>query len=221
MHRSDDRDAHIDEGRFLATHIPGARFVEFPGQDHLWGTESPDAVVGRDRGARDRGWASSPSRTAYSRRCSSRTSSARRIAGGARGSRAGPSCSSGTTQSSGDSSRGSAAARSTPPATASSRASTGLRGRSAVRRDPRVVRELGLECAPGCTRANASCSTTRCAGSRCTRARELRRWPRPARCSSPRRCSDLVAGSGITFETRGEHDLKGVGARQIYAVAAG
>jgi hypothetical protein len=31
---------------------------------------------------------------------------------------------------------------------------------------------------------------------------------------------DLVSGSGIEFEERGEHELKGVGARRIYAVAA-
>jgi class 3 adenylate cyclase len=29
---------------------------------------------------------------------------------------------------------------------------------------------------------------------------------------------DLVAGSGIRFEDRGEHELKGVGSRRIYAV---
>jgi class 3 adenylate cyclase len=31
---------------------------------------------------------------------------------------------------------------------------------------------------------------------------------------------DLVAGSGIAFEDRGEHELKGVGERRIYAVSA-
>ena len=31
---------------------------------------------------------------------------------------------------------------------------------------------------------------------------------------------DLVAGSGIAFEDRGEHELKGVGERRIFAVSA-
>ena len=31
---------------------------------------------------------------------------------------------------------------------------------------------------------------------------------------------DLVSGSGISFEERGEHELKGLGPRAIYAVAA-
>jgi class 3 adenylate cyclase len=35
MHRMNDRDAHVEEGRFIATHIPGARFIEFEGDDHI------------------------------------------------------------------------------------------------------------------------------------------------------------------------------------------
>ena len=35
LHRSEDRDMNIEEGRYLARHIPGARFVELPGIDHL------------------------------------------------------------------------------------------------------------------------------------------------------------------------------------------
>jgi class 3 adenylate cyclase len=29
---------------------------------------------------------------------------------------------------------------------------------------------------------------------------------------------DLVSGSGIAFDDRGDHELKGVGTRRIYAV---
>jgi pimeloyl-ACP methyl ester carboxylesterase len=35
LHRAGDRDMNIEEGRYLARHIPGARFVELPGIDHL------------------------------------------------------------------------------------------------------------------------------------------------------------------------------------------
>ncbi len=45
MHRRDDRDAKIEEGRYLAEHIPGAQFVEFPGTDHLWWTEGRDEII--------------------------------------------------------------------------------------------------------------------------------------------------------------------------------
>jgi hypothetical protein len=35
LHRRDDVDSHVDEGRYLAEHIPGARFVELEGADHF------------------------------------------------------------------------------------------------------------------------------------------------------------------------------------------
>ncbi len=44
--RQGDRWAKIEEARYLAEHIPGAKLVEFPGEDHLpwWGGQ--DEVVG-------------------------------------------------------------------------------------------------------------------------------------------------------------------------------
>ena len=45
MHRADDRDAHVEEGRYIASQIPGARFVEFAGADHAWWTQDRDAIV--------------------------------------------------------------------------------------------------------------------------------------------------------------------------------
>src|SRR5262245_29071797 len=35
LHRRGDRCLHVDEGRYVARCIPGARFVELPGDDHL------------------------------------------------------------------------------------------------------------------------------------------------------------------------------------------
>jgi class 3 adenylate cyclase len=35
LHRSGDLDSHPDEGRYVAEHIQGARFVELPGADHV------------------------------------------------------------------------------------------------------------------------------------------------------------------------------------------
>lgn len=45
MHRTDDRLIPIALGRYVADGIKGARFVEFPGQDHLFWTEDPDPVM--------------------------------------------------------------------------------------------------------------------------------------------------------------------------------
>jgi len=35
IHRTDDANISVEGGRFLATHIPGAHYLEFPGEDHL------------------------------------------------------------------------------------------------------------------------------------------------------------------------------------------
>jgi len=35
LHRSGDRDVQVAEGRYVASRIPGAKFVELPGDDHL------------------------------------------------------------------------------------------------------------------------------------------------------------------------------------------
>jgi pimeloyl-ACP methyl ester carboxylesterase len=35
LHRDRDRDAVVDEGRYIAQHIPGAEFVELSGEDHI------------------------------------------------------------------------------------------------------------------------------------------------------------------------------------------
>ncbi len=35
LHRTGDRDSRVDEGRYIAGRIPGARFVELPGDDHV------------------------------------------------------------------------------------------------------------------------------------------------------------------------------------------
>ncbi len=45
MHERDDSDVRVEEGRYLASHIPGARFVELPGADHAWWTSNADRVV--------------------------------------------------------------------------------------------------------------------------------------------------------------------------------
>jgi pimeloyl-ACP methyl ester carboxylesterase len=35
LHRTGDRDAKVEEGRYIAERIPGAKFVELPGDDHV------------------------------------------------------------------------------------------------------------------------------------------------------------------------------------------
>ena len=45
LHRSGDRDSSVEEGRYLAARIPGAKFVELPGMDHLPWVGDQDAVL--------------------------------------------------------------------------------------------------------------------------------------------------------------------------------
>ena len=45
MHRRDEAVYHLEEGRYIARHIPGARFVELDGGDHLPGDGDMTAVV--------------------------------------------------------------------------------------------------------------------------------------------------------------------------------
>ena len=44
LHRSGDRDARVEEGRYLASRIPDARFVELPGVDHFVAID-PDQIL--------------------------------------------------------------------------------------------------------------------------------------------------------------------------------
>lgn len=45
IHRTDDQCLRVEEGRFVAERIPGARFVELPGNDHLPFVGDQDAIL--------------------------------------------------------------------------------------------------------------------------------------------------------------------------------
>jgi len=45
LYRTGDSDVHVDEGRWIASRIPGAKFVELPGSDHLMWTGGADAIL--------------------------------------------------------------------------------------------------------------------------------------------------------------------------------
>ena len=44
IHRVDDRIVPVQHGRYLAEHIPGARYAELPRADHLWWNEGDDIL---------------------------------------------------------------------------------------------------------------------------------------------------------------------------------
>lgn len=45
LHRSGDQAVDVEQGRYLAEHIPGARLVELPGNDHLWWVGNSESIV--------------------------------------------------------------------------------------------------------------------------------------------------------------------------------
>jgi pimeloyl-ACP methyl ester carboxylesterase len=45
IHRQGDRCLKVEEGRFIASRIPGARYVELPGEDHLPFVGDQDAIL--------------------------------------------------------------------------------------------------------------------------------------------------------------------------------
>jgi pimeloyl-ACP methyl ester carboxylesterase len=45
VHRTGDRDANVEEGRWISSRIPGAQFVELPGDDHLPWVGDADAIL--------------------------------------------------------------------------------------------------------------------------------------------------------------------------------
>jgi len=45
IHRTEDLDANVEEGRWIAGQIPDAKFVELPGEDHLPWVGDQDAVL--------------------------------------------------------------------------------------------------------------------------------------------------------------------------------
>jgi len=49
VHRTGDRVCHVENGRFLARHIAGAKYVEIPGEDHSIWTERSDEIVSEIR----------------------------------------------------------------------------------------------------------------------------------------------------------------------------
>jgi len=45
LYRTDDPDVRVEEGRWIASRIPGARLVELPGRDHLMWAGDADAIL--------------------------------------------------------------------------------------------------------------------------------------------------------------------------------
>ena len=160
LHQTEDPWVNVEHGRYLAQQIRGARLVELPGRSHIVTADGGEQLIGEVRAFLESVWgggwtAPEPDRVLATVLFTDIVGSTAKAAElGDRGWRE-------LLEQHHAAIRREltrfAATRSTRPATASSRRSTGPRGRSAARaRSPSRCVSSGSSCAQGCTRASAS-----------------------------------------------------------------
>jgi len=219
MHRTDDRDAQVGEGRYIAAHIPGARFVEFPGADHSWWTQGRDAVLDEIEelvtGTRP---LPEPTRVlatvlftdlvrsterlgelgdrSWSELLQRHHAVVRRELGRFRGREI-------------DTAGDGFFATFDGPARA-------IRCAVAIRD---AVRELGLELRAGLHTGECELLGDKVAGIAVHTGARVAALALPNEVLVSSTVKDLVSGSGIPFDDRGEAELKGIGMRRLFAVA--
>jgi class 3 adenylate cyclase len=218
MHRTEDRDANVEEGRYIAAHIPGARFVEFPGGDHAWWTQDRDAILDEIEelvtGVRP---APRPDRVLTTVLFTDIVRSTERIGElgdhgwadllsrhNAAVRRELERCRGHEINTTGD---GFLAAFDGP--------ARAIRSAVAIRD---AVRSLGIEIRTGVHTGECELLGAELAGIAVHTGARISALAGPGEVLVSATVRDLVSGSGILFEDRGEHELKGVGARRIYSV---
>jgi class 3 adenylate cyclase len=219
MHRTDDRDANVGEGRFIAGQIPRARFVEFPGADHSWWTQGRDAILDEIEelvtGVRP---APEPNRILATVLFTDIVGSTERIA------------------ELGDHEwaellmRHHAAVRREIERSRGREIDTAGDGFLATFDGParaircavairEALRDLGLEVRAGLHTGECELLAEKVTGLAVHTGARVAGLAGPGEVLVSSTVRDLVAGSGIAFEDRGVHDLKGVGPRRVFAVA--
>ena len=200
-----------EESKWMADQIRGARFVSFPGVDHFYWAGNQDellveierfvAEVGDEETDLDRVLA-----TVMFTDIVDSTAQ-----GAALGDRAWAEVRFNTTRSCGRTSPGSAAARSRRWATGSSRPSMARREVSdARRRSPTQVQPLGSRSAAGLHTGEVTFEGDDVAGLGVAIGARVGAKADANEVLVSQTVKDLVAGSGLTFEDAGEHELKGV-----------
>jgi class 3 adenylate cyclase len=220
LHRRDDLDASVEEGRWLAEQIPGATFVELPGDAHtLWGGDTDSVVdeieeflTGARRGPEpDRVLATVlftdlVGSTEQAKKLGDRRwrellerhhTLVRQQLDRFNGREI-------------DTAGDGFLATFDGPARAircGYAIESGLRG-------------LGLEVRAGVHTGECELFAEKVAGLAVHTGARIASQARPGEVLVSRTVKDLVAGSGIRFDDRGEHELKGVGALRLYSVAS-
>ena len=218
IHRTDDRDVKVEEGRWIATEIPGATFVELPGDSHtLWAGNTDEVVdeieeflTGARRGPEpDRVLAtvlftdivgSTEQATKLGDRrwrelLEQHHGLVRRQLERYQGREL-------------DTAGDGFFAMFDGPARAI-RAAEAIAG---------GVRPLGIEIRAGVHTGECELHEGKIAGIAVSTGARVASAAGPSEVLVSQTVKDLVAGSGISFEDRGEHELKGVGAWRLYSV---
>jgi TAP-like protein len=185
LHRTGDRAVPVGMGRSLAAAIPGAKFIEIPGEDHLAWVGNSDPILDEIEefltGARH---VVEPDRVLTTVMFTDIVDSTRRAA--ELGDRRWCELLDAHHALVREEIARFGAAKSTRRATVSSQPSTALPAPYAPRPPSRPASAASASrCAPVCTPARARSWAPNSAASRCTSAPVSRRSPRPARCSCP------------------------------------
>ena len=198
IHAADDRICPVENSRYMAEQIPGARLVELPGDDHLWWLGDPDADPrrGREFLSPARRQRAEPDRVLATVLFTDIVGSTERAAElGDRGWRD-------LLEQPRRAVRAQLGALPRPRgrrprATASWPPSTARRAPSAARRAiaRRRARARASRSAPGCTPASARCMAATSAASPCTSARGSGALAGPGEVLVSSTVKDLVAGS--------------------------
>jgi class 3 adenylate cyclase len=94
----------------------------------------------------------------------------------------------------------------------------GPAGNQSGMRHPRERRALGIQIRAGLHTGECELMQSKIGGIAVHTGARVASQARPGEVLVSSTVRDLVAGSGISFEDRGEHELKGVGAWRLYSV---
>jgi class 3 adenylate cyclase len=218
LHRADDAYVRADHGRYLAGHIPGARYVELPGADHTPELGDADAIVAQMQSFLTGDWPiTAPDRVLTTVVFTDIVGSTARAAElGDRRWKELLDAYDGFVQRQLDRFRG-RQVKSTGDGTLATvdGPRRAIACAVAIREG---VRALGLEVRAGLHAGEVELHGEDLAGIAVHLAERVCSSAKPSEVLVTRTVVDLVAGSGITFEDRGEHELKGVpGTWRLYS----
>ena len=220
IHAREDPAVPVQGGRYLADHIPGARYLEVEGVDHAPFLTEPDKILTGIEEFLTGSHAAPHSHIAPCAACCSPTWSPRRNTPRRRATSGGAPCCTALVRSPPTSRNDSAARWSRAPAMATSPRSTARRRPSAAPRPcARDAETLGIEIRAGIHTGECELLDNDIGGIAVHIAARILGHAGAGDILVSRTVRDLVVGSGTGFEDRGSVELRGVpGIWQLLAV---